>query len=317
MRRILRKIAENDYRRAGRYLDPGRSVGGRGSDRQPDEQGLSRAGFGGKRGPFIQNPVSIYADSPGETYHFPRQYLSTVDATVGDWVILYEGRKGAFAYTGFQKIQSVRPDPTLPGHFFADVVPGSLETFEQPVSREDPLGRAYETALRGPDGRATSGGANVSAVRRLSVADFWTICAAGSGAIADASALPRDPTIVAQNPFIHDPQAAFSHLPDPVERDLILSSRSRRDAAFSRVVRRAYGNRCAISGLELRNGGGRPEVEAAHIRPVGDGGPDVVQNGLALSGTLHWMFDRGLIPIAQDHSVWCRTTRCRPRPQTA
>jgi putative restriction endonuclease len=41
-------------------------------------------------------------------------------------------------------------------------------------------------------------------------------------------------------------------------------------------------------------------VDAAHIRPVEQQGSDSVRNGLALSGTLHWMFDRGLISVAED-----------------
>ncbi|WP_299756633.1 HNH endonuclease [uncultured Boseongicola sp.] len=51
------------------------------------------------------------------------------------------------------------------------------------------------------------------------------------------------------------------------------------------------------------NGGGRAEVEAAHIRPVEHDGPDIVSNGLALSGTAHWMFDRGLVGFADDLSI--------------
>ncbi|NQW13576.1 MAG: HNH endonuclease [Rhodobacter sp.] len=70
--------------------------------------------------------------------------------------------------------------------------------------------------------------------------------------------------------------------------------------------------RCAISGLELRNGGGRPEVEAAHIRPVEHDGPDVVRNGIALSGTLHWMFDRGLISIAPDWTILVSHNKVQP-----
>jgi putative restriction endonuclease len=58
-----------------------------------------------------------------------------------------------------------------------------------------------------------------------------------------------------------------------------------------------------MSGLRLRNGGGRPEVNAAHIRPVERQGSDAVRNGLALSGTLHWMFDRGLLSVAEDHTI--------------
>jgi putative restriction endonuclease len=53
----------------------------------------------------------------------------------------------------------------------------------------------------------------------------------------------------------------------------------------------------------LINGGGRAEVEAAHIRPVERDGPDIVSNGLALSGTAHWMFDRGLVGLADNLSI--------------
>lgn len=55
-----------------------------------------------------------------------------------------------------------------------------------------------------------------------------------------------------------------------------------------------------ITGLQLINGGGRAEVAAAHIRPVEANGPVIVSNGLALSGTAHWMFDRGLISLSDD-----------------
>ncbi len=60
---------------------------------------------------------------------------------------------------------------------------------------------------------------------------------------------------------------------------------------------------CALTGLKLINGGGRAEVEAAHIRPVEANGPDIVSNGLALSGTAHWMFDRGLLSLADDLAI--------------
>lgn len=93
--------------------------------------------------------------------------------------------------------------------------------------------------------------------------------------------------------------------PEPFERPVIerLTSRPYRDVAFRRKVRAAYDYRCAISGLRLRNGGGRPEVQAAHIIPVERQGSDAVHNGLALSGTLHWMFDRGLLSVAEDLTI--------------
>lgn len=75
------------------------------------------------------------------------------------------------------------------------------------------------------------------------------------------------------------------------ERITQLSSRIVRDCLFRRLVLRAYDKRCAITGLKLIDDGGRAEVDAAHIRPVGENGPDILSNGIALSGTAHGMFD--------------------------
>jgi putative restriction endonuclease len=44
-------------------------------------------------------------------------------------------------------------------------------------------------------------------------------------------------------------------------------------------------------------------VEAAHIKPVESNGPDSINNGLALSGTVHWMFDRGLISLTDEFDI--------------
>ena len=67
----------------------------------------------------------------------------------------------------------------------------------------------------------------------------------------------------------------------------MLVNRKIRDARFRGAICEAYDNRCAVTGLRIINGGGRAEVQAAHIWPVKDGGPDVVQNGIALSATAH------------------------------
>ena len=45
--------------------------------------------------------------------------------------------------------------------------------------------------------------------------------------------------------------------------------------------------------------GRRAVAQPAHIVPVGDGGPDVVQNGIARSATMHWLFDRHLMSIGE------------------
>jgi putative restriction endonuclease len=89
------------------------------------------------------------------------------------------------------------------------------------------------------------------------------------------------------------------------EREIvqILMNRKVRDASFRRKVCDAYDNTCAVTGLRMINGGGKAEAQAAHIWSVADGGPDVVQNGLALSGTAHWLFDRHLISLTDDFGL--------------
>lgn len=73
-----------------------------------------------------------------------------------------------------------------------------------------------------------------------------------------------------------------------------------RDAGFRRDVVRAYDSTCAVTGLSAV-GQSRRRVarllDAAHIRPVNDKGPDIVGNGLALTPTVHRLFDAGLITI--------------------
>ena len=120
-----------------------------------------------------------------------------------------------------------------------------------------------------------------------------------------AFGLPEDNPL----PRIGDPEpigvVQEEHTPFEVERPIVQSlvSRPFRDRAFRRAVMTAYDGRCAITGWKLVNGGGRPEADAAHIRPVEHGGPDSVRNGLALSGTAHWMFDRGLIGLTDNLDI--------------
>ncbi|MGE0578975.1 HNH endonuclease [Reyranella sp.] len=80
-------------------------------------------------------------------------------------------------------------------------------------------------------------------------------------------------------------------------------NRKVREANFRRHVCEAYDNTCAVTGLRILNGGGKAEVQAAHIWSVANGGPDVVQNGLALSATAHWLFDRHLISLTDDYGL--------------
>lgn len=253
---------------------------------------------------FIQNPESIYDDRPGEAYNFPKMYLGTVRAAVGDWVVFYESRQGAFGYTGIQKVERIIQDPRRSDWFFAMLDQASQWSFETIVPRTDAEGCLYETMLANSDGSPIRGGPNTLAVRRLPEADFARIVQTGLREVTGPEALPRHGDIIdTARPEFDDGQVPYDPAPLRRIRESVLTSRALRDASFARQVKRAYGGRCAISGLALTNGGGRQEVEAAHIRPVKHGGPDIIQNGIALSGTIHWMFDRGLISVAEDYAI--------------
>jgi putative restriction endonuclease len=82
-----------------------------------------------------------------------------------------------------------------------------------------------------------------------------------------------------------------------------LVNRRIRDASFRRAVLTAYDDTCAVTGIRITNGGGKAEAQAAHIVPVAAGGCDIVQNGIALCGTAHWLFDRHLISIGEDRRL--------------
>lgn len=249
-------------------------------------------------GVFIHRSDSIYDDSPAERYQFPRQYLSRVEACVGNWIVYYEPRKIAATrgYFAIAKVERVVPDPKAPGMYLALIEPGSYLDFVHPVPFSDVDG-VIERGVLNEDGRIS--GRAQAAVRALSSDDFDRITSRG---LDDSEPLlPRVDETVSDQALIDEP---FSLPLEQVrERVSRLSSRIVRDRIFRRVVLRAYDERCAVSGLKLINGGGRAEVAAAHIRPVEANGPDIICNGLALSGTAHWMFDRGLISLSDDFEI--------------
>lgn len=241
---------------------------------------------------LLHKANSIYDDEPDSVYDFPRAYLKAVREAVGDWVIYYEPVKaGPRGYFAVARISDIIEKPGTDGRYLARIEPGSFLPFDREIPRLLE-GRPLETALTEPDGSPKKGGAVQRAVRRLPESDFARIVNLG---------LPQD--LERMEAMRYDPKApVFQDEALTFERPVIerLTRRPYRDIAFRRKVREAYGHRCAMSGLQLRNGGGRPEVQAAHVRPVEQRGSDSVRNGLALSGTLHWMFDRGLISVADD-----------------
>jgi putative restriction endonuclease len=169
------------------------------------------------------------------------------------------------------------------------IEPGTYLTFEGDVPFRL-RGELVERGVLNEQG-AISGRAQ-SAVRPIATQDFNRIVAIGLP--DDPNTLPRLGTFVAED-----------QTPYELERDRVpmLGSRAVRDRAFRKRVLEAYDCRCALTGLKFINGGGRAEAEAAHIRSVEANGPDIITNGVALSGTVHWMFDRGLISLTDELEI--------------
>jgi putative restriction endonuclease len=77
----------------------------------------------------------------------------------------------------------------------------------------------------------------------------------------------------------------------------------RRDPDFRNRVLRAYENRCAICGFDIRMDHTPICLEAAHIKWHTAGGPDVEKNGLALCTLHHKLFDRGAFTFSENMKI--------------
>lgn len=250
------------------------------------------------KGVFTTKANPTYDDLPEVRYHFPKTYLNQVKAMVGDWIVYYEprrqdadpaGRGGRQAYFATARVQRIEADPRLGNHYYAFVT--DFLEFENPIPfREE--GKYLESSLMKADG-STNKGAFGRAIRLISESEYQLILQLGFA-----------------NPTVRQPEyddARVAEEPTEYQRPIVeqLVSRPFRDVAFTKNIRTIYDFTCAMTGLKLINGGGRPEVEAAHIRPVGNdhNGSDSVRNGIALSRSIHWMFDRGLLSLTDDYEI--------------
>lgn len=235
---------------------------------------------------FTQNENSKYDDQLGVAYHIPSVYLTRVQQTLNDLVILCQcGRSGGYFATHF--VETVVPDPKLADHYYAIFAHNDRAGlgFQAII----PIKDDQDQYLEGKKAWQNSGS-------MISTRVFDRILRAGTGRVSIA--MHSRPPLLAG---FAEPGADIGH--SQFERQKILTSCISRDQQFLAHVVAAYGGRCAITGPELRSGGGHPEVQAAHIRPVAEGGHDVVPNGLALTATVHWMFDRGIVSVNAANQV--------------
>lgn len=255
------------------------------------------------KGVFDTKPNSGYDDEITHRYQFPAQYRIIAEALVGNWIVYREPQRngGRRAYIAAALVLRIDPDPNRPGHSYAVV--GEYLPFDHPVPLSS--GKNYaEAPLRAiGDPRRIGVYLRGKSVRPLAEADFSSIVLRGlSETLAPANAVQLELDRK------HADEETQQLLKAPIEEqerrvEQILISRKIRDASFRRQVCDAYENRCAVTGLRIINGGGKAEAQAAHIWPVAEGGPDVVQNGIALCGTAHWLFDRHLISLTDNYRL--------------
>lgn len=242
-------------------------------------------------------PESPYADTP-TSYEYParyRRYFAPLDSGEPMLAIIYEphsGGRGRMAYVGWAALRE-RPTPSV--RTLADGSPlwevkyvGRVEEFPNPVPR-DQAGEPLEGWLRAIAREHRSIRSSGASVRELPEAEAGLILTLGHAGQLESSL---------EYPMAGDVRDAPELVADRGRR---LLTAIERDARFRRAVMSAYEFRCAISGFgtgALAEGRATRLIDAAHIRPVSQHGPDAVPNGLALTPTLHRLFDEGLFTIA-------------------
>jgi putative restriction endonuclease len=262
---------------------------------------------------FDVKPDSGYDDEITRRYHFPSKsnYLAAARAAIGDWVVYREPQRngGRRAYIATARVIGVEPDPDSAAHFYAHVADYLEFPSPVPFVANRRYAEAPLRAIANPSliGQALQG----KSMRPIQAEDFDAIVLAG---LSETLAAENAVRLGLEFPQPDLPPFPTFGVAETIDRriEAMLVNRKIRDANFRLEVCRAYDDRCAVTGLRIINGHGRSEVQAAHIKPVAAGGPDVVQNGIALSATVHWLFDRHLISIDPDYRLLvshnCRAT---------
>ena len=82
----------------------------------------------------------------------------------------------------------------------------------------------------------------------------------------------------------------------------------KRDPVWRRQIVEAWDRSCAFCGFDGSAGGAPVGIEAAHIRWFNFGGPDALDNGLALCSLHHKLLDRGVLGFRDPETVTVSST---------
>jgi len=91
---------------------------------------------------------------------------------------------------------------------------------------------------------------------------------------------------------------------EPVDsRDSKSETKHTRDVKFAFRVLPTYDFRCALTRYRMVAVNGTTALDAAHVKSFSSGGPNTINNGIALSKTAHWLFDRGFWSLDDDFRI--------------
>jgi putative restriction endonuclease len=247
---------------------------------------------------LLSKPESPYADTQ-TSYEYPaqyRQFFEPLERGEPMLAIIYEplarGR-GRMAYVGWAALTSAptpSPRKTDAGRSLWEVrYVDRAQEFPSPVPR-DIMGEPIEGWLRLVDPAHRSVRTSGASVRTITFEDARRILELGH-----AGELPAVEYAASD---AHEDSSSLV-----AERATRLVIAVERDAVFRRRVMAEYNYKCSVSGFgigDLPLGRATRLLDAAHIRPVAHDGSDAVSNGLALTPTLHRLFDQGFFTIRRS-----------------
>jgi putative restriction endonuclease len=79
--------------------------------------------------------------------------------------------------------------------------------------------------------------------------------------------------------------------------------RRRRSSSWPLAILEAWDRQCAFCGYDGQLGSSSVGLEAAHVRWFNLGGPDELNNGMALCSLHHKLFDRGALGLDEEHRI--------------